>query len=103
MVENIYNKRHIWQKIYIVQYINNRRYIYNGGYIYIYNRRYSQILKITDQKWISISIYKTIKYLNSIFYITQISKLIIFLKLKGSKYKYSSKTILIICKLKKLG
>lgn len=58
---------------------------------------------ITDQKWVPIGINKTIKYSNSIFFITKTLKLIMFLKFKGFRHKYLPETILIICKLKKLS
>lgn len=61
------------------------------------------MLKVTKLKQILTNTYKTIKYFNSIFYITKSLKLILFIKPKSFKYEYLFKTILVIFKLKKLG
>lgn len=62
---------------------------------------YSWVSKITNQKWILTDTHKTTKCLHSIFFIIRTSKLIISSKLKGFRPEYSSKTILVILKLKK--
>lgn len=59
------------------------------------------MLKITNQKRVPTNIYKTIKCLNSIFYITKTLKLIMILKFKGFKHKYLFEIILVILELKK--
>lgn len=61
------------------------------------------MLEVINWKRVSISTHKITKCLNSIFYITRTLKLIIFSKSKGFRCKYSSKTISVICELKKLG
>ena len=53
------------------------------------------MLKIINQKWISNNTYKNTKYL------IRTSKLIIYSRLRGFKYKYLSETTLVILEFKK--
>lgn len=77
-------------------------------YINTFNLLYNSVLynwmpEVIDRKQVLNGTHKTTKCLNSIFYIIRTSKLIMPLKPKGSRCKYSSETISVILKLKKSG
>lgn len=62
-----------------------------------------QMTEVTNRKWVSTGIYKTIEFSNLIFYITRTLKLIMFSKPKSSRCKYLFQTISITLELKKLA
>ena len=61
------------------------------------------MLEVIDRKLVLIGIYKSIKYSNSIFYITRTLKLSMPSKPKGFRREYSSEIISVLFELKNSG